>query len=52
MLADLAQHDLCVGRLAEAHVDAISILADLDGTSPPAGSRWGGCGPLTRQNLH
>jgi hypothetical protein len=41
MLADLAQHDLCVGRLAEAHVDAMSILADLDWGSPPAGSRWG-----------
>lgn len=40
-LVDLAAEDLCVARLAEAHLDALAILAELDGPPPPAGSRWG-----------
>lgn len=40
-LVDLAADDLCVARLAEAHLDALAILAELGGPSAPAGSRWG-----------
>jgi hypothetical protein len=46
VLADLAEEDLSLARLAEGHVDALAILAELGaaelGTaSPPAASRWG-----------
>ncbi|HEY5438630.1 MAG TPA: hypothetical protein VIJ99_06995 [Acidimicrobiales bacterium] len=40
-LAAVAAEDLCVARLAEAHVDAIAILNDLRGFEPPPKSRWG-----------
>lgn len=40
-LAALAEHDLCLARLAEAHVDALAILAELGHPTPPHGSRWG-----------
>ena len=30
-----------MARLAEAHLDALAILAELDGPQAPAGSRWG-----------
>ncbi len=40
-LVDLAADDLCVARLAEAHLDALAILAELGGPAPPPGSRWG-----------
>ena len=36
-LVDLAADDLCVARLAEAHLDALAILAELGG--PPAAAR-------------
>lgn len=39
-LVELAADDLCVGRLAEAHLDALAILAELGGSSAPPGSRW------------
>jgi len=40
-LADLAQQDLSLARLAEGHVDALAILAELGAASPPPASRWG-----------
>ena len=40
-LADLAEEDLSLARLAEGHADALAILAELGGASPPAASRWG-----------
>ena len=42
-LADLAEEDLSLARLAEGHADALAILAELseDGASPLVGSRWG-----------
>jgi hypothetical protein len=40
-LADLAEQDLSLARLAEGHADAVAILAELDGPVPPPGSRWG-----------
>lgn len=40
-LAGIAENDLCVARLAEAHVDALAVLAELAGPTPTAGSRWG-----------
>lgn len=40
-LAEIARGDLSVARLAEAHSDALAILAELDGPPPPPGSRWG-----------
>ncbi|HEY2562232.1 MAG TPA: hypothetical protein VGI44_00900, partial [Acidimicrobiales bacterium] len=40
-LANLAERDLCIARLAEAHVDALSILSELNGPAPARGSRWG-----------
>ena len=33
-LAELAATDLKLGRLAEAHTDAVAILAELDGPEP------------------
>ncbi len=40
-LSALAADDLCLARLAEAHLDAVAILAELGGPAPAAGSRWG-----------
>ena len=41
VLAELAEDDLCLARLAEGHADALAILAELGAAPPPAGSRWG-----------
>lgn len=42
VLADLAEEDLSLARLAEGHADAVAILAELGVlAAPPAGSRWG-----------
>src|SRR6204780_4851819 len=41
VLADLAEDDLSLARLAEGHADAVAILAELGALQPPAGSRWG-----------
>lgn len=41
VLSVIASNDLCVARLAEAHVDAIAILDELEGPPAPVGSRWG-----------
>ena len=38
-LAELSAGDLVVGRLAEAHADAVAILSELDG--PAADGLWG-----------
>jgi alkylation response protein AidB-like acyl-CoA dehydrogenase len=41
-LAELAEEDLSLARLAEGHTDALAILAELEaGPESPAGSRWG-----------
>ena len=40
-LADLAEEDLSLARLAEGHADALAILAELSAASPLVGSRWG-----------
>jgi alkylation response protein AidB-like acyl-CoA dehydrogenase len=40
-LASIASEDLCVARLAEAHVDALATLAELGAAPAPSGSRWG-----------
>lgn len=40
-LAALAEHDVVAGRLAEAHTDALAILAELDGPPPEARQLWG-----------
>lgn len=40
-LAELAGEDLSLARLAEGHVDAVAILAELGAAVPPPGSRWG-----------
>ncbi|HEY9241610.1 MAG TPA: acyl-CoA dehydrogenase [Streptosporangiaceae bacterium] len=40
-LADLAEEDLSLARLAEGHADAVAILAELGGPPPPPGSLWG-----------
>jgi alkylation response protein AidB-like acyl-CoA dehydrogenase len=39
--ADLAEEDLSLVRLAEGHADAVAILAELGGSKPAPGSRWG-----------
>src|SRR5579862_8410878 len=56
VLASIAGEDLCVGRLAEAHADALATMAELRADPPPAGSRWGlwaarppGPGAIARQ---
>ncbi|MDD7940307.1 acyl-CoA dehydrogenase [Actinomycetospora lutea] len=41
VLAAAAAEDLDVARLAEAHLDATTILAELDGPAPSPGSCWG-----------
>ncbi|WP_218043057.1 hypothetical protein [Embleya hyalina] len=42
-LADPAEHDLALGRLAEGHADALAIIAEAEtGVVPvPPGARWG-----------
>ncbi|MEU7322772.1 acyl-CoA dehydrogenase [Streptomyces griseoviridis] len=40
-LQAVAEEDLCVARLVEGHVDALAILAELDGPPPGPGRRWG-----------
>ncbi len=40
-LAATAGRDLVLARLAEAHADALAILAELGADAPPTGSRWG-----------
>ena len=40
-LAALAEIDVVGGRLAEAHADAVAILAELDGPIPAPGQLWG-----------
>lgn len=40
-LAAIARDDLSVGRLAEAHTDALAILAELGAPAPRPGQRWG-----------
>ncbi len=37
----MAQHDVVAGRLAEAHTDALAILAELGGPAPTAHQLWG-----------
>jgi alkylation response protein AidB-like acyl-CoA dehydrogenase len=41
VLARAAADDLDVARLAEAHVDALTIRREIDGATLPAGSCWG-----------
>ena len=41
MLARAAAEDLDVARLAEAHLDAVTIISELDGPEVPPGSCWG-----------
>jgi len=41
VLAELAQEDLSLARLAEGHVDAVAILAELGAPAGRAGARWG-----------
>ncbi len=40
-LAGLAEIDVVAGRLAEAHTDAVAILAELDGPDAQDGQLWG-----------
>ncbi|ONH28736.1 acyl-CoA dehydrogenase [Pseudofrankia asymbiotica] len=40
-LAELAERDLVLARLVEAHADAVAILAELGGGPVRVGSRWG-----------
>ncbi|WP_432560903.1 acyl-CoA dehydrogenase [Kineococcus sp. SYSU DK003] len=40
VLATLAERDLTLARVTEAHLDAVAILAEA-GTSVPAGTTWG-----------
>lgn len=40
-LATVAAVDVTLGRLVEAHTDALAILAELDGAPPARGQRWG-----------
>lgn len=40
MLANLAEEDLSLARLAEGHFDALAILEELGGPTPRPGSRW------------
>ncbi len=40
-LASLAETDLVAGRLAEAHTDAVAILAELGGPDPKPDQLWG-----------
>lgn len=50
-LVELAADDLCVARLAEAHLDALAIPRSwVVSRRHPA--RAGPCGPLTRRSPH
>lgn len=40
-LAELTRTDVTAGRLAEAHADAVAILAELDGPAPAPRQWWG-----------
>jgi alkylation response protein AidB-like acyl-CoA dehydrogenase len=40
-LAELAEADVVAGRLAEAHTDAVAILAELRGPDPKPDQLWG-----------
>ncbi len=40
-LAELAEMDVVAGRLAEAHADAVAILAELEGPDPQVEQLWG-----------
>ena len=40
-LAELTQSDVVAGRLAEAHTDAVAILAELRGPDPKPDQLWG-----------
>ena len=40
-LGALAEIDLTAARLAEAHTDAVAILAELGGPIPASGQLWG-----------
>jgi alkylation response protein AidB-like acyl-CoA dehydrogenase len=40
-LSELTEIDVVAGRLAEAHTDAVAILAELGGSAPRAGELWG-----------
>jgi alkylation response protein AidB-like acyl-CoA dehydrogenase len=40
LLAELAETDVTAGRLAEAHADAVAILAELGGAAPEPGQWW------------
>ncbi|MGY4654018.1 acyl-CoA dehydrogenase [Mycobacterium sp. URHB0021] len=40
-LAELTATDVVAGRLAEAHTDAVAILAELGGPRPGPGQLWG-----------
>jgi hypothetical protein len=40
-LSRLGELDLTVGRLGEAHADAVAIAAELGGTAPEPGEVWG-----------
>ena len=41
LLSELAEADIVAGRLAEAHTDAVAILAELDGQAPQPAQLWG-----------
>ncbi|HEV7208140.1 MAG TPA: acyl-CoA dehydrogenase [Mycobacteriales bacterium] len=40
-LSALAEQDLVLGRLTEAHADAVAIAAELGAPGPESGQRWG-----------
>ncbi|WP_411080253.1 acyl-CoA dehydrogenase [Streptomyces sp. cmx-18-6] len=40
-LSAVAAEDLCAARLAEGHLDAVAILAELDGDPATPGQYWG-----------
>lgn len=40
-LSTLTENDTVAGRLAEAHADAVAILAELNGPAPRPGQLWG-----------
>ncbi|MDG4663570.1 acyl-CoA dehydrogenase [Mycobacterium sp. 236(2023)] len=40
-LADLTEADVTAGRLAEAHADAVAILAEIGGPTAKSGQWWG-----------
>ncbi|MQY25126.1 acyl-CoA dehydrogenase family protein [Nocardia aurantia] len=40
-LLDTARRDIVIGRLAEAHADAVAITAELDRPGPEADELWG-----------